>query len=205
MLSRRRFRAPVVVLGLPRGGVPVAFEVARALHAPLDVLTVRKIGMPEQPELAIGAIAPGGVIVRESSADRFHRLETRQFDALAERERPELERRERVYRAGRPALDLKATTVVLVDDGLATGATMLAAIRAARKAGAATVVAAAPVASDEGAALVGGEADDVAFLEVPAFMGSVGEWYRDFAQVGDHEVCELLAKSRVRSEQPSSS
>jgi putative phosphoribosyl transferase len=199
-VSRLRLREPVIVLALPRGGVPVAYEVAQALHAPLDVLVVRKIGMPGQPELAIGAIASGNIVVREPGAASSFGPDAWTFALLVERERAELERRERRYRGDRPPLELTGKTVVLVDDGLATGATMLAAIRAARKAGASSVVVAAPVASDEGSALVGAEADAVSLLKVPAGLQSVGEWYRDFAQVDDSEVRSLLEKAWERSE-----
>ncbi len=191
---------PILVLGLPRGGVPVAHEVADALGAELDVLVVRKIGMPGQPELAIGAIAAGGIIVREPTVEQFPGLAAR-FEQLVERERPELERRERAYRGDKPPFDLRGRTVVLVDDGLATGATMLAAIRAARKAGAARVAVAAPVASDEAAALVAAEADDVAIVQTPALLLGVGAWYRDFEQVEDAEVRRLLHQEPAGSRQ----
>jgi len=188
-------RPPLVVLGLPRGGVPVAFEVARELHAPLDVMPVRKVGMPGQPELAIGAIAAGGTSVRQPLHFPGYAPDTQEFATLAERERGELERREQLYRAGRPPLELKGQTAVLVDDGLATGATMLAAVRAARHAGAAAVVVAAPVASDEAAALIGAECDAIVILGIPPSLRAVGEWYLDFGQVEDREVCELLQDS----------
>jgi len=188
-------RPPLVVLGLPRGGVPVAFEVARGLHAPLDVMLVRKVGMPGQPELALGAIATGGITVQPPLHFRGYGPDAQEFAALAERERGELERREQLYRAGRPPLELAGKTAVLVDDGLATGATMLAAVRAARKAGAAAVVVAAPVASDEAAALIGAECDAIAILGIPPLLRAVGEWYLDFGQVEDREVCELLGDS----------
>jgi predicted phosphoribosyltransferase len=191
---------PILVLGLPRGGVPVAHEVADALGAELDVLVVRKIGMPGQPELAIGAIAAGGIVVREPTVEQFPGLAAR-FEQLVERERPELERRERAYRGDKPPFDLRGRTVVLVDDGLATGATMLAAIRAARKAGAARVAVAAPVASDEAAALVAAEADDVAIVQTPALLLGVGAWYRDFEQVEDAEVRRLLQREPASSRQ----
>ena len=190
----RKLKPPIVVLGLPRGGVPVASEVARALHAPLDVMVVRKIGMPGQPELAMGAIASGGILVRDprlSSAAGDER-----FERVVQRERAELERRESAYRAGLPPLDLGKRTVVLVDDGLATGSTMLAAVRAARKAGAASVVVAAPVASDEAAALLGAEADEVVILQTPAFLLAIGEWYEQFEQLEDEEVQRLLQSTR---------
>ena len=191
-MSRLSLRAPVIVLALPRGGVPVAYEVAQALHAPLDVLVVRKIGLPGQPELAVGAIASGDVLVREPAAESSFGLDDHTFALLAERERAELERRERRYRGGRPPLELTGKTVVLVDDGLATGATMLAALRAARQAGASSVVVAAPVASDTATSLLGQEADALALLQVPPGLHSIGEWYWSFPQVGDTEVRSLL-------------
>jgi predicted phosphoribosyltransferase len=191
-VARLRLQAPVVVLGLPRGGVPVAVEVAQVLRAPLDVMLVRKVGMPGQPELALGAVATGAVTVREPLDYGGLEPGTQEFAALAERERRELVRREQLYRAGRPPLELAGKTVVLVDDGLATGATMLAAVRAARKAGAATVVAAAPVASDEAAARIGAECEQLVILEIPSSLHAIGEWYLDFGQVEDSEVCELL-------------
>jgi predicted phosphoribosyltransferase len=194
-MKRLRLPARAIVLGLPRGGVPVAYEVARTLHLPLDVLVVRKIGMPGNAEFAIGAIASGGVAVREPALEGLPRLAGIQFDELAQAEERELERRELVYRGSRGMADLAGRTAVLVDDGLATGATMLAAIRAARKAGARRVVAAAPVASDEAAARVGSEADEVKFLKIPACLNCIGEWYDDFQQVDDREVCKLLAKA----------
>lgn len=197
VLRKRRLTAPVVVLGLPRGGVPVAFQVAAALQAPLDVMLVRKVGAPGQPELAIGAIASGGVTVREPYAPAYLVGDTK-FEQLAQREHLELTRRERVYRAGLAPLALAGKTVVLVDDGVATGCTMLAAIRAARQGGADRVIAAAPVASDEAAALVGSEADDTAFLLVPAYLQAISLWYQVFGQTSDQEVCELLARSRIR-------
>lgn len=195
-LTLRSFKHPTAVLGLPRGGVPVAYEVARLLHAPLDVMLVRKVGMPGQPELAIGAIAPGNVIVHEPHFPMSSPALAEVFDEAASAERRELTRRERVYRAGLAPLDLHARTAILVDDGLATGCTMLAAIRAARHAGAAEVIAAAPIASDEAAALVSGEADAAIFLDIPVMLSSIGEWYQHFEQLEDDEVCRLLALDR---------
>jgi putative phosphoribosyl transferase len=192
-VARRKLPRPVTVLALPRGGVPVAYEVAKILRAPLNVMVVRKIGIPGQPELAIGAIAAGDIIVREPDTQyRYAGLDL-PFERLAERERLELERRERTYRAELPALDVRGHAVVLVDDGLATGATMIAALRATRKAGATWILVAAPVASDEASALVGGEADDLVILRTPAYLSSIGEWYERFDQVEDEEVCRLLA------------
>jgi predicted phosphoribosyltransferase len=195
--AAKRLRLPpeTIVLGLPRGGVPVAFEVAKALRVPLDVLVVRKIGMPANPEFAIGAIASGGIIEREPGFDGFLRISDLEFEALARTEQRELDRRERAYRGARGALDLAARNVVLVDDGLATGATMIAAIRAARQAGARRVIAAAPVASGEAAARVGAEADETLFLKTPAYLSAIGEWYEDFRQIEDEEVCALLERA----------
>jgi putative phosphoribosyl transferase len=198
-VAKLRLRPPLVVLGLPRGGVPVAREVACALRAPLDVLPVRKVGAPGQPELALGAIAAGGVTVRQP-AEGTLQLGTQEFAALAQRERTELERREQLYRTGLRPLELAGMTVVLVDDGLATGATMLAAVRAARQAHAASVVVAVPVGSNEAAALVGAESDELVVLEIPEFLRSVGEWYEDFAQVTDSEVCEILQQALASHE-----
>jgi predicted phosphoribosyltransferase len=191
-LKQRKLQPPLTVLGLPRGGVPVAYEVARALGAPLDVIVVRKIGMPGQPEFAIGAIAPGGIIVREPDPSAGFGNPDPHFDRLVLREQRELARREHEYRAGGLPLDLRGKTTVLVDDGLATGATMLAAIRAARRAGAARVIVAAPVASTEAATLTSQNADGTVFLETSADLASISQWYADFAQVTDAEVRALL-------------
>ena len=158
-LQGRLLQPPLLVLGLPRGGVPAAYEVARLLNAPLDVMLVRKIGMPGQPELAIGAIASGNVVVHEPRIAREIPNLGAVFDHLVEDQRRELERREKVYRPGLAPLELEGKTVILIDDGLATGSTMLAAIRASRKAGAARIVVGAPVASPEAAELIRGEAD----------------------------------------------
>jgi len=196
-IVKRKLRGPVLVLGLPRGGVPVAYEVARALGAPLDVMVVRKIGMPGQPELAIGAIASGDVLVREPRLASEWMERAVRFEELVERERGELERREHAYRAGLPPLDLRNQTVVLVDDGVATGSTMLAAVRAARKAGAATVIVAAPVAAPEAADLLAAEADGVVILQVPAFLFAIGQWYERFEQLEDEEVQRLLKSART--------
>jgi len=191
-IPRRKFDAPVLVLGLPRGGVPVACEVARALGVPLDVLLVQRIAMPGHSGLAIGAIAPGNVVVREPYAAALIRDHGIAFDELVQRERTELERRERLYRAGSPPLDLKGKTVILVDDGLATGSTMLAAVRASKQAGAASTIVAAPIASHDAATLLAGEADEVVVLQVPVYLLAIGEWYERFDPIEDVEVCKLL-------------
>jgi len=191
-LKRLHLVRPVIVLGLPRGGVPVAHEVACALDAPLDVLTVRKVGMPGQPELAMGAIAAGDVVVREPWVSSTSAQLTDAFAQRARIEREELERRERAYRAGLAPLALSGQTVILVDDGLATGCTMLAAIRAARVLAAATIIAAAPVASREAVKLIEPEADRVVVLQTPSALFAISEWYAGFEQTGDEEVRRLL-------------
>jgi putative phosphoribosyl transferase len=201
-VARRKPVPPLLVLALPRGGVPVAFEVARRLDAPLDVLVVRKIGMPGQPELAIGAIAAGGVMVRNDMLPR-HLVNEEAFGRLASREMAELQRREEVYRAGQAPLQLRGAHVVLVDDGLATGSTMRAAVAAVRKSGAHLVMVAAPVASMEAQAMVAEVADECVFLIVPPWLGAVGEFYEQFDQVTDAEVTGLLAGIRTTTGAPS--
>lgn len=196
-LCKMKLSGELLVLGLPRGGVPVAYEVAQALGAPLDVLVVRKVGAPSQPELAIGAIASGGIVVHEPEAASYLHIPEAVFLRLVQQERDELERRECTYRAGRPRLQLQRQTVILVDDGLATGTTMLAAIRAARAAGAASVIAAAPVASNEAVALLRPEADQMLVLQTPPNFFAVGEWYERFEQTSDEEVQALLQNSQV--------
>lgn len=176
--------------------MPVAYEVAHLLQAPLDVMPVRKIGMPEQPEVAIGALASGGVLVHEPRFEATTRAFRSQFEDLADLQRRELTRREQLFRSGLPPLDLAGKTVILVDDGLATGSTMLAAIRAARGAGARSVVAAAPVASADAVELIEPEADQVSMLTVPMRLYAVGEFYEDFDQVADATVLELLGRHR---------
>lgn len=195
-LQQRYLKPPVMVLGLPRGGVPVAFEVARLLNAPLDVMLVRKVGMPGQPELAIGAIASGNIVVHEPLITNEIPELAETFDHLVEHQRRELDRRERVYRHGLGQLELKGKTAILVDDGLATGSTMLAAVRAARKAGAAAIVVAAPVASQEAVDLISTEADSVVILQIPAMLWSIAQWYEHFEQLEDEEVCRLLKLNR---------
>lgn len=186
---------PVTVLGLPRGGVPVAAEVARRLGAPLDALGVRKLGAPGQPEFAFGAIATGGIRVVSTRAIERIGLTSEALEAIADREAAELARRERVYREGRAPPPLTGRTVVLVDDGLATGATMVVAARAVRAAGPSQVIAALPVASPDGALTVRAEVDVlVCPLTPPDFM-SVGAYYGDFTAPTDDEVRALLRAS----------
>jgi predicted phosphoribosyltransferase len=201
-MLQQRLTSPVLVLALPRGGVPVAYEIARALAAPLDVMLVRKVGMPGQPELAIGAVASGGIVVHERSIEQELPGIAADFERIAAQERRELLRREQVYRAGLGPLALRGRTVVLVDDGLATGSTMLAAVRAARAGGAERVVVAAPVASLQAASLVGAEADQLIILQMPAMLFAIGQWYERFEQLEDAEVCRLLELHRAKVTQP---
>ena len=195
-MQQRPLRAPVLVLALPRGGVPVAYEVARVLDAPLDVMLVRKVGMPGQPELAIGAVASGDIVVRDPTIEQEVPGIAEAFDRIAAGERRELLRREQVYRAGLEPLALEGKTVVLVDDGLATGSTKLAAVRAARAGRAATIVVAAPVASPQAVDLLAPEADAIVILQIPALLFAIGEWYERFEQLEDDEVCRLLERHR---------
>jgi predicted phosphoribosyltransferase len=188
-----RFGQPIV-LGLPRGGVPVAAEVARALRAPLDVLVVRKLGAPGREELAIGAIAKGGVRVLNGALIRELEMTPGELAAIECRERVELERRERSYRGGRPAQDLAGMNAVVVDDGLATGSTMLAAVSAIRAELPAAVLVAVPVADPEICAMLGDAADEVLCLLTPHPLGAVGLHYEDFSQIADEEVRALLAR-----------
>jgi putative phosphoribosyl transferase len=180
-----------VVLALPRGGVPVAFEIARAIGAPLDVLVVRKVGAPQHREFGIGAIAEGGITVRDETAMRMVGVSAERFEQLAADERRELERRVRLYRSERALPELSDRDVVLVDDGLATGVTAEAAIHAARGLGARRVVLAAPVSAADTAARLSAIAD-VECLATPARFAAVGEWYDDFGQTTDSEVLDLL-------------
>ena len=196
-LAHLRAEPDVIVLGLPRGGVPVAWEVAHALDLPLDVLVVRKLGLPQQPELAMGAIASGGALVVNDEVVRYLGGRADAFEAVRAREQVELERRERDYRGTRPALDVKGRTAVLVDDGLATGATMEAAVLALRSLGAKEIVVAVPVASQEARERIEAVADEVVCLSMPPFFSAVGQWYADFGQTEDAEVRDLLARASV--------
>jgi putative phosphoribosyl transferase len=190
-------RDDVLVLALPRGGVPVAFEVAQALKAPLDVFIVRKLGVPGHAELAMGAIATGGVRVLNDDVVIPLGLEARVIDAVAAKEEKELARRERIYRGDRPAPDVRERTVILVDDGLATGSTMRAAVAALRKQGPARIVVAVPVAPAETCAEFKTEVDETVCAATPRMFDGVGRWYEDFSQTSDEEVHELLAQARV--------
>lgn len=184
-----------VVLGLPRGGVPVAAEVARAWALPLDVIVVRKLGVPRQPELAMGAVGEGGVCVLDHATIRAAKVSADELAAIQQREREQVERRTRLFRADRAGVALDGRVVIVVDDGIATGATMRAACRITRERGARRVVAAVPVAPGSAAARLAGDADEAVCLRTPSpFMG-VGRWYRDFSATSDAEVIELLAQA----------
>jgi predicted phosphoribosyltransferase len=187
-------RKDSIVLGLPRGGVPVAFEVGRALESPLDIIVVRKLGVPWQPELAMGAIASGGVRVLDEELIRREGISPEDVEAVAAREKQEAERREQLYRAGRPALELRNRTVILVDDGLATGSTMRAAVKCVKSLQPSAVIVAVPVASRQACAYLRHVADECVCLAVPEPFGAVGEWYQDFRQTSDAEVRELLRR-----------
>src|SRR5947209_3148028 len=187
-LARER---PVIV-ALPRGGVPVALEVARALHAPLDILAVRKLGAPGNPELGVGAVAEDGTGVLDPRAADLVGMTKETLDETLARESQELRRRVERYRNGRPATSVAGRTVIVVDDGLATGLSDLAAVRALRKRGAARIVVAVPVGSGESVSMLSEEADQVVCLTVPRRLYGVGMWYRDFAPVSDEEVLALL-------------
>jgi predicted phosphoribosyltransferase len=195
-LSRYAGRPDVVVLALPRGGVPVAYEVAQALGAPLDVFVVRKLGVPGHEELAMGAVATPGVRVLNEEVVRGLGIPARMIEAVAAREQAELARRERLYRGDRPPLDVRGHTVILVDDGLATGATMHAAVRALRQRQPARIVVAVPTAAAEACEALETEADDVVCAVTPEPFYSVGLWYDDFEQTTDDEVRALLDESR---------
>jgi putative phosphoribosyl transferase len=194
-LARLRAAPDTIVLGLPRGGVPVAYEVAARLELPLDVLVVRKLGLPQQPELAMGAIASGGALVVNDDVVRYLGGREEAFEAVRAREQAELERRERGYRGARSPLEMTGRTAIVVDDGLATGATMEAAVRALQSLGARRVIVAVPVASVEARQRIEAVADEVVCVATPEFFSAVGQWYADFGQTEDDEVRDLLARA----------
>jgi len=181
-----------IVLALPRGGVPVAFEVAEALRAPLDVFLVRKLGVPGHRELAMGAIASGGVRVLNAEVVNVLQISDAILDAVAEHEQQEIERQQRLYRGALPYPDLKGRTVIVVDDGLATGSTMRAAVRALRQMDPAKIVVAAPVAAAETCVSLAKEADEVVCVSIPDVFQAVSLWYQEFSQTNDEEVRHLL-------------
>jgi predicted phosphoribosyltransferase len=187
-------RDDVVVLALPRGGVPVAWEVARALHAPLDVFVVRKLGVPGQEELAMGALASGGVVVLNHDVVEALGIDENTLSRVAADELRELTRRERLYRGGRPPTPVEDKTVILVDDGLATGSSMRAAVQALRQRGPRELVVAVPIAAPSTCKDLAEEVDDILCAATPEPMRAVGLWYEDFSQTTDDEVRELLER-----------
>jgi predicted phosphoribosyltransferase len=199
-LSAYAGRGDVVVLGLPRGGLPVAYEIARRIGAPLDVFIVRKLGVPGQPELALGAIASGGVrVLNDDVVGHFAADAPGIVAAVTDRETVELERRENLYRDERPPPDLTGRTIILVDDGLATGATMRAAVAALRLRDVAKLVVAVPVGAPETCLHLKEQADDVVCLDAPEYFYAVGQFYEDFSQVTDEEVRCFLAAAPGRT------
>jgi putative phosphoribosyl transferase len=203
-LSKYTGRDDVIVLGLPRGGVPVAYEVARALGVPLDVFIVRKLGVPGFEELAVGAIASGGVRVLNEDVMRALPNVDEIIESVTAREVAEMERREKSYRDGRPAPELRDRTVILVDDGLATGATMRAAVKALRQRGAAKIVVAVPVGPPDTCREFEDVADETVCATAPEFFQAVGQYYEDFSQTTDDEVRELLARAAQKNDEPAS-
>src|SRR5436309_4086154 len=194
-LARYSNRDDVIVLGLPRGGVPVAYEVARRLGAPLDVFIVRKLGVPGFEELAAGAIASGGVRVLNEDVMRAIPYADEAIEAVTAKEAAELERRVQIYREGRPPPEFHDRILILVDDGLATGATMRAAVKALRQSGAAKIVVAVPVGPPDTCRELEQEADEMICLSTPEFFQAVGQYYEDFSQTSDEDVRELLASA----------
>jgi predicted phosphoribosyltransferase len=189
-------RPEVIVLALPRGGVPVGYAVAKAMRAPLDVMVVRKLGVPGHAEFAMGAIASGGEYVLNRELVQSLGVPGQLVEATARQELAELERREQLYRAGRPPLQLRGCTVILVDDGLATGASMRVAVKAVRKTQPARVIVAVPVGSPDTCSEMGKEADEVICDFTPEPFNAVGLWYEDFSQTSDEEVQRLLEEAR---------
>jgi len=194
-LTKYADRPDVIVLALPRGGVPVAFEVSQELNAPLDIFLVRKLGVPGHEELAMGAIASGGVRVINQDVVSYLQIPGEVIDAVAAYEQRELERREREYRGDRPPPDLRGRVVILIDDGLATGSTMRAAAAAVRKQGPARIVVAVPVAAPETCENFRSEVDEIVCAVTPEPFRGVGLWYEDFSQTTDQDVRELLERA----------
>jgi predicted phosphoribosyltransferase len=196
-LAQRPVAPSAIVLGLPRGGVPVAHAIATDLRRPLDVLIVRKVGAPGQPELAMGAVASGGARVLNHDVLAHFADGERLFEAAAELEMIEVARRESLFRGGRPPLAVRGRACIVVDDGLATGATMEAAVLALRSLDAGRIVAAVPVAAQEAVERIARSADEILCLQQPMWFRAVGVWYEDFEQTSDEEVARLLADPAV--------
>ncbi len=195
-LARYREASDTVVLALPRGGVPVAFEVAHGLGVPLDVLVVKKLGAPGQPELAVGAVA-ADVVVLDQEIIALLGVPEWYVDKAVARERPEVERQAQLFRGERPALNVRGATVILVDDGVATGSSMSAAVDAVRKLGGVRVIIATPVAAPQAVEKLQNRADEVICLEAPHGFAAVGIYYEDFTQTTDEEVCRLLKRGQL--------
>ena len=191
-------RKDVLILALPRGGVPVAFEVALALNVPLDVFVVRKLGVPGHEELAMGAIAPGGVRVLDSGVIQRSHVSDAVIDTVTAKEQIELERRETAYRGNIPAADVRGKTVILVDDGLATGSTMRAAVAAVKRGQPARIVVAVPTAPSSSLNELRSEVEEAVACITPRLFFGVGEWYEKFNQISDEEVRSLLQRSKRR-------
>ncbi len=193
-------RSDIFVLALPRGGVPVAYEVARKLAAPLDLWLVRKLGVPGQEELALGALAGKNIRVLNDDIISLLNIDQSAIDIVIAREQAELERRNRLYRQNRPPPDIEGKTAIIIDDGLATGATMRAAIASLRQAGAAQIIAAVPVGASSTCRKIEQEADELVCLHAPEPFYGVGQWYTDFSQTSDEEVLALLTSAVTNSE-----
>lgn len=197
-LSAYKDRLNTIVLALPRGGVPVGYEVAMELHLPLDILVVRKLGFPGNEEFAMGAIASGNVSLIKWGLARSLLVPDRLVQEIVEKERKELKRREDLYRRGLEPLEIRGHTVILVDDGLATGASMEAAVIAVRKQFPASITVAVPVGSSNTCSQFRGKVDQVVCAWIPTYFNAVAEWYLDFRQTSDEEVCELLQSAHER-------
>ncbi|SDN62639.1 phosphoribosyltransferase [Pseudomonas jinjuensis] len=201
LLEAYRGRADVIALALPRGGVPVAYEIATELAVRLDLMLVRKLGVPAYPELAMGAIASGGVRVLNEDVVHMHGIGERTIESVARKENAELQRRELAYRGERPAPELRGQQVILVDDGLATGATMRSAVQAVRQQAPARIVVAVPVAPPDTVAVLRGEVDEVVCPFTPELFMAIGRWYLDFSQTSDREVVDLLQRAWQREKE----
>lgn len=197
LLASHAAQQDTLVLGLARGGVPVAYEVARALRLPLDVMVVRKLGAPHEPEFAMGAIAPGGVIVVNEDMPRWL-FQSSALEQSAAAQLAELQRRQSLYQAGRTPLLVAGRVVILVDDGAATGSSVLAAVRALRKQGAREIIVALPVASSQALEKLHQAVDQLICAHTPEAFDAVGSWYRDFDQTTDQQVCKLLERATAR-------
>jgi putative phosphoribosyl transferase len=194
-LTKYQNKGDTVILALPRGGVPVAYEIGKSLRLPVDIFVVRKLGVPGHEELAMGAIASGGVRhINRDIVDQLH-IDSKTIDAASRREEKEIERREGLYRGQRPPLDVRHKTVILVDDGLATGSTMRAAIAALRQHQPARIVVAVPAAAPQTCSEIADEVDEIICAATPEPFYAVGQWYQEFSQTTDDEVRELLARA----------